>query len=205
MRSPRAKRLAQGRGQLRDILHSSQRPPEAADRAVPGHGEGDLVLGSPAQRGRDPGGGPQPRCAGVPLPDGFTAERMRPALTAAILRLPQQLRRSLTWDHGKEMAEHTQFTVDSGVQVYFCDPRSPWQRGSNENTNGLLGQYLPKSVDLRQLDQTALDAIAAELNGRPRQPSGFRHPHRSWRTCCADPLRPPAFLRQPPLPHHRPP
>jgi transposase, IS30 family len=101
---------------------------------------------------------------------------MRPALTAAILRLPQQLRRSLTWDHGKEMAEHTQFTVDSGVQVYFCDPRSPWQRGSNENTNGLLGQYLPKSVDLGQFDQTALDAIAAELNGRPRQTLGFQTP-----------------------------
>ena len=101
---------------------------------------------------------------------------MRPALTAAILRLPQQLRRSLTWDHGKEMAEHPQFTIDSGVQVYFCDPRSPWQRGSNENTNGLLRQYLPKRADLRQLDQNALDAIAAELNGRPRQTLGFQTP-----------------------------
>jgi transposase, IS30 family len=111
-----------------------------------------------------------------PLLEGFTAERMRPALTAAVLRLPQQLRRSLTWDHGREMAEHTQFTVDSGVQVYFCDPRSPWQRGTNENTNGLLRQCLPKSGDLRQLDQAALDAIAAELNGRPRQTLGFKTP-----------------------------
>jgi transposase, IS30 family len=111
-----------------------------------------------------------------PLPDGFTAERMRPELTTAILRLPQQLRRSLTWDHGKEMAEHLRFTVDSGVQVYFCDPRSPWQRGSNENTNGLLRQYLPKGADLRQFDQAALDAIAAELNGRPRQTLGFKTP-----------------------------
>jgi transposase, IS30 family len=111
-----------------------------------------------------------------PLADGLTAERMRPALTAAILRLPQQLRRSLTWDHGREMAEHTQFTIDSGVQVYFCDPRSPWQRGTNENTNGLLRQYLPRSADLRQFDQAALDTIAAELNGRPRQTLGFKTP-----------------------------
>jgi IS30 family transposase len=101
---------------------------------------------------------------------------MRPALTTAVLRLPQQLRHSLTWDHGKEMAEHTQFTIDSGVQVYFCDPRSPWQRGTNENTNGLLRQYLPQSADLRQFDQTALDEIAAELNGRPRQTLGFKTP-----------------------------
>jgi IS30 family transposase len=176
MRYPRAKRQPQGRGQLRDTLHISQRPAEAADRAVPGHWEGDLVFGR------------RPSAVGTlverhsrylllfPLPDGFTAERMRPALTTAILRLPQQLRRSLTWDHGKEMAEHLQFTIDSGVQVYCCDPRSPWQRGSNENTNGLLRQYLPKSADLRQLDQTALDAIAAELNGRPRQTLGFKTP-----------------------------
>jgi transposase, IS30 family len=111
-----------------------------------------------------------------PLPEGVTAQQVRPALTAAVLRLPEQLRRSLTWDHGREMAEHVQFTVDSGVQVYFCDPRSPWQRGTNENTNGLLRQYLPRSADLRQLDQDALDTIAAELNGRPRQTLGFKTP-----------------------------
>jgi transposase, IS30 family len=143
---------------------------------VPGHWEGDLVLGK------------RPSAVGTlverhsryvllfPLPDGFTAERMRPVLTAAVLRLPEQLRRSLTWDHGKEMAEHLQFTIDSGVQVYFCDPRSPWQRGTNENTNGLLRQYLPKGGDLRQFDQATLDAIAAELNGRPRQTLGFKTP-----------------------------
>jgi transposase, IS30 family len=111
-----------------------------------------------------------------PLADGLTAERMRPALTTAVLRLPEQLRRSLTWDHGREMAGHLQFTIDSGVQVYFCDPRSPWQRGTNENTNGLLRQYLPKAADLRRFDQAALDAIAAELNGRPRQTLGFKTP-----------------------------
>jgi IS30 family transposase len=145
MRHPRGKRLPQGRGQLRDTLHISQRPPEAADRAVPGHWEGDLVFGR------------RPSAVGTlverhsryvllfPLPNGFTAERMRPELTTAILRLPQQLRHSLTWDHGKEMAEHLRFTVDSGVQVYFCDPRSPWQRGTNENTNGLLASTSPRA------------------------------------------------------------
>jgi IS30 family transposase len=176
MRYPRGKRLPQGRGQLRDTVHISQRPAEAADRAVPGHWEGDLVFGK------------RPSAVGTlverhsryvllfRLPDGFTAERMRPELTTAVLRLPQQLRRSLTWDQGREMAEHLQFTIDSGVQVYFCDPRSPWQRGTNENTNGLLRQYLSKSIDLRRFDQAALDAIAAELNGRPRQTLGFRTP-----------------------------
>jgi IS30 family transposase len=176
MRHPRGKRLPQGRGQLRDILPISQRPAEAADRAVPGHWEGDLVFGR------------RPSAVGTlverhsryvvlfPLPEGLTAQQVRPALTAAVLGLPEQLRRSLTWDQGREMAEHVQFTVDSGVQVYFCDPRSPWQRGTNENTNGLLRQYLPKGADLRQLDQAALDAIAAELNGRPRQTLGFKTP-----------------------------
>ena len=176
MRYPRGKRLPQGRGQLRDTLHISQRPAEAADRAVPGHWEGDLVFGK------------RPSAVGTlverhsryvllfPLPEGLTAQQVRPALTAAVLRLPQQLRRSLTWDHGREMAEHLQFTIDSGVQVFFCDPRSPWQRGTNENTDGLLRQYLPKSADLRRFDQAALEAIAAELNGRPRQTLGFKTP-----------------------------
>ena len=176
MRFPRGKRLPQGRGQLRDILPISQRPAEVADRAVPGHWEGDLIYG---RRPSAVGTMVERRSRYVvlfPLPEGFTAQRMRPALTAAVLQLPQQLRRSLTWDHGKEMAEHTQFTIDSGVQVYFCDPRSPWQRGTNENTNGLLRHYLPKGGDLRQFDQAALDAIAAELNGRPRQTLGFKTP-----------------------------
>jgi IS30 family transposase len=176
MRYPRGKRLPQGRGQLRDTLHISQRPAEAADRAVPGHWEGDLVFG---RRPSAVGTLVERRSRYVllfPLLEGVTAHQVRPALTAAVLRLPQQLRRSLTWDHGREMAEHLQFTVDSGVQVYFCDPRSPWQRGTHENTNGLLRQYLPKSADLRQFDQAALDAIAAELNAHPRQTLGFQTP-----------------------------
>jgi IS30 family transposase len=143
---------------------------------VPGHWEGDLVFGK------------RPSAVGTlverhsryvllfALADGLTAERVRPALTAAVLRLPQQRRRSLTWDHGREIAEHLQFTIDSGVQVLFCDPRNPWQRGTNENTNGLLRQYLPNGADLRRFDQAALDAIAAELNGRPRQTLGFKTP-----------------------------
>jgi transposase, IS30 family len=122
-----------------------------------------------------------------PLPEGVTAQPVRPALTAAVLRLPEQLRRFLIWDHGREMAEHLRFSVDSGVQVYFCDPRSPWRRGTNENPSGLLRQYLPRNGDLRRFDQAALDAIAAERNGRPRQPSASRHPHRHSRRRCPDP------------------
>ena len=110
------------------------------------------------------------------LPRGRTAESVRGALAERIVALPEQLRRSLTWDRGKEMTEHFQFTVETGVQVYFCDPHSPWQRGSNENTNGLLRQYLPKGLDLSAIDQAQLDSIARELNGRPRQTLGWLKP-----------------------------
>ena len=105
----------------------------------------------------------------VELPGGRNAESVRDALAANIQRLPERLRRSLTWDQGKEMAKHAEFTIQSGVEVYFCDPSSPWQRGSNENTNGLLRQYFPKGADFVAYDQAALDAVADELNGRPRQ------------------------------------
>jgi IS30 family transposase len=176
MRYPRGKRLPQGRGQLRDVVLISERPAEVEDRAVPGHWEGDLLLGKRPSAVATLVERASRYLTLVALPDGYKAEQVRPALAAAVARLPEQLRRSLTWDQGKEMAEHTKFTVDTGVQVYFCDPRSPWQRGTNENTNGLLRQYLPKSGDLGQLDQTDLDAIAAELNGRPRQTLGFKTP-----------------------------
>jgi IS30 family transposase len=176
MRYPRARRLPQGRGQLRDVVLISERPAEAEDRAVPGHWEGDLLLGKRPSAVATLVERASRYLTLVALPDGYKAEQVRPALAAAVARLPEQLRRSLTWDQGKEMAEHTSFTVDTGVQVYFCDPRSPWQRGSNENTNGLLRQYLSRGADLRQLDQVALDAIAAELNGRPRQTLGFKTP-----------------------------
>jgi IS30 family transposase len=176
MRYPRGKRLPQGRGQLRDVVLISERPAEAEDRAVPGHWEGDLLLGKRPSAVATLVERASRYLTLVALPDGYKAEQLRPVLAAAVARLPEQLRRSLTWDQGKEMAEHTKFTVDTGVQVYFCDPRSPWQRGSNENTNGLLRQYLSRGADLRQFDQAALDAIAAELNGRPRQTLGFKTP-----------------------------
>jgi IS30 family transposase len=115
-------------------------------------------------------------CQLVALHDGHGAAAVRDALMRSIGQLPQQLRRSLTWDQGKEMLEHVGFTVDSGVQIYFCEPRSPWQRGSNENTNGLLRQYLPKRTDLNRFTQPQLDAIAQELNGRPRQTLGWATP-----------------------------
>jgi IS30 family transposase len=116
----------------------------------------------------------------IELPGGRTAESVREALAATMPRLPAALRRTLTWDQGKEMAEHVRFTVDTGIQVYFCDPSAPWQRGTNENTNGLLRQYLPKGTDLTAYDQTALDAIADELNGRPRQTLGWMKPSEAF-------------------------
>lgn len=154
----------------------SDRPAEAADRAVPGHWEGDLLLGK-----RPTGIATLVERTSrytqlVALPDGHQAEPVRAALAQSIASLPVQLRRSLTWDQGKEMAEHTRFTVDSGVQVYFCDPNSPWQRGTDENTNGLLRQYFPQRTDLAAITQEQLDAVAAELNGRPRKTLGWMTP-----------------------------
>jgi IS30 family transposase len=112
----------------------------------------------------------------VALPNGHAADVVADALAVKILDLPAQLRRSLTWDQGKEMADHARFTIDTGVQVYFCDPRSPWQRGSNENTNGLLRQYFPKRTEIAHYSQAELDLVAAELNGRPRQTLGWKTP-----------------------------
>jgi transposase, IS30 family len=174
LRSGRTRRRPQGRpdgrGKIADMVMISQRPAEVADRAVPGHWEGDLILGA------------HNRSAIVTLVERQTryvllahigADKTSPAVCAAIAdkiaTLPQQLARSLTWDQGKEMAGHTAFSVKSGLPVYFCDPHSPWQRGSNENTNGLLRQYFPKATDLTVHDQAELDRVAVQLNGRPRQ------------------------------------
>jgi transposase, IS30 family len=169
-----------GQGQLSNMVMISERPAEVEDRAVPGHWEGDLIFG----RKMTSIGTLVERHSRyvilLKLPNGHGAEAVRKAMTKRILTLPAQLRRSITWDQGKEMAEHVQFTVDTGVQVYFCDPKSPWQRGSNENTNGLLRQYLPKSSDLSQCTQRELDAIARSLNTRPRQTLGWMTPSKAF-------------------------
>ena len=175
-RWPLGHSVMNGQGQLRGTVHISERPAEANDRAVPGHWEGDLVFG----KGKSAVATLVERKSRfvmvVALPHGNSAEVVADALADRVGALPQLLQRSLTWDQGKEMAQHARFSVATGVPVYFCDPRSPWQRGSNENTNGLLRQYLPKRSDLRTHTQADLDAIAAELNGRPRQTLGFLSP-----------------------------
>jgi IS30 family transposase len=175
-RRPRGRPAPQGRGQLREMVMISERPAEVEDRAVPGHWEGDLLLGSRASGIATLVERTSRYTQLVALPDGYRAEPVRAALAQSIASLPSQLRRSLTWDQGKEMAEHVRFTVDSGVQVYFCDPNSPWQRGSNENTNGLLRQYFPQRTDLGGVSQEQLDAVAARLNGRPRKTLGWMTP-----------------------------
>ena len=192
LRSGRAMRRAKaytkggtGQGQLRDMVMISDRPPEVADRAVPGHWEGDLIFGKKMTAIGTLVERHSRYVILLKLPNGHGAHAVRTAMTKRILTLPAQLRRSITWDQGKEMAEHVQFTLDTGVQIYFCDPKSPWQRGSNENTNGLLRQYLPKTTDLSQCTQRELDAIARSLNTRPRQTLGWMTPSQTFANAVA--------------------
>ncbi len=192
LRVPRGRTQARGKKFVTEEVLISQRPAEAEDRAVPGHWEGDLILGLgrsaigtlverstrftmllylPPMAGH---GGPRAN-NGPPLA-GHGAEAVRDAIGAAITTLPQQLRRSLTWDQGAEMSQHAELKIRTGLPVYFCDPQSPWQRGTNENTNGLLRQYFPKGTDLTRHTAEELAAVAATLNSRPRKTLAWRTP-----------------------------
>lgn len=180
LRTRRTTRKAQGTarpGRLVGTIPISARPAEAADRAVPGHWEGDLLLGGTGKGAVITLVERTTRFVLLaPLPDTHRAIDLRETLTPMIASLPEQIRKTLTWDRGKEMAEHAQIAIDAGIDIYFCDPHSPWQRGSNENTNGLLRQYWPKGCDMRQLTQNDCDEVALSLNTRPRQTLGWKTP-----------------------------
>lgn len=193
LRVPRARSRGRGKSHLAPEIMISQRPAEAADRAVPGHWEGDLIIGLGSSAigtlverttrftmllhlPRMPGRDDEVRKKNGPALAGHGAEAVREAVTRTITTLPERLRRSLTWDQGAEMSQHAQLQIDTGVQVYFCDPHSPWQRGTNENTNGLLRQYFPKGTDLSVHSADALAAVAATLNARPRKTLVWRSP-----------------------------
>jgi IS30 family transposase len=191
LRVPRA-RTRRGKAFVSPEVMITERPPEANDRAVPGHWEGDLILGLDSSaigtlverstrftlllhlpRMTDFG---QRRVKNGPALAGHGAEAVRDAIASSIVTLPKQLRRSLTWDQGAEMAQHVQLRIQTGLPIYFCDPHSPWQRGTNENTNGLLRQYFPKGTDLSRYSGDELDAVAATLNSRPRKTLGWKTP-----------------------------
>jgi IS30 family transposase len=192
LRVPRARARGRGKQFVRPEIMISERPAEADDRAVPGHWEGDLILGLGSSaigtlverttrftmllhlpRMERYG---EPRAKNGPALAGHGAEAVRDAIASTIVTLPEQLRRSLTWDQGAEMAQHAQLRVDTGLAIYFCNPHSPWQRGTNENTNGLLRQYFPKGTDLSRHTAKDLIAVAAALNSRPRKTLGWRTP-----------------------------
>jgi IS30 family transposase len=193
LRVPRARTNQRGKNFVTPETMISERPTQADDRAIPGHWEGDLIvgldssaIGTLVERStrftlllhlpRMDGHGDTPRVNNGPPLAGHGAEAVRDAIAAQIVALPEHLRRSLTWDQGSEMAEHAQLRIDTGLPIYFCDPHSPWQRGTNENTNGLLRQYFPKGTDLSRHSRGDLDAVALALNTRPRKTLGWKTP-----------------------------
>ena len=193
LRMPQARTRGRGKTFISPEIMISQRPVEAADRAVPGHWEGDLILGLGSSAigtlverttrftlllhlPRMTGHGHEARVKNGPALAGHGAEAVRDAITRTIITLPEQLRRSLTWDQGAELAQHARLKIDAGVQVYFCDPHSPWQRGTNENTNGLLRQYFPKGTDLSIHSAEEIATVAAALNARPRKTLDWKTP-----------------------------
>src|SRR3954467_10623001 len=193
LRVPAARTRGRGKKFVTPEVMISARPAEAEDRAVPGHWEGDLILGLGSSAigtlverttrftmllhlPRMDGHGRGERVKNGPALAGHGAEAVRSAIATTITTLPEQLRRSLTWDQGAELAQHAQLRIDSGLEIYFCDPHSPWQRGTNENTNGLLRQYFPKGTDLSRHSRDDLEAVAAALNGRPRKTLGWKTP-----------------------------
>ncbi|MFE4922318.1 IS30 family transposase [Streptomyces sp. NPDC056661] len=193
LRVPRERTRQSVRGHVTADVLISERPAEAEDRAVPGHWEGDLIIGTGrsaigtlVERStrftmllhlpRMEGFGTEPRTKNGPALAGRGAEAVKDAITATITTLPEQLRRSLTWDRGTELAQHAQLHIEAGIQVYFADPHSPWQSGTNENTNGLLRQYFPTGTDLSRWGTDELQAVAATLNNRPRKTLGWKTP-----------------------------
>lgn len=183
-RSRHARPRAHGQGKLKDIVSIWERPAEVADRAVPGHWEGDLICGSHSSQIATLVERHSRYVMLVKVPSKDT-ETVVEALRQQAQRLPRELYKSLTWDRGKEMAAHQRFTLATDISVYFCDPQSPWQRGSNENTNRLLRQYYPKGIDLSIYSQEQLDAVAREMNERPRKTLGYETPAERFDACVA--------------------
>ena len=193
LRVPRARAQAKAWAHVNEDVMISHRPAEAEDRALPGHWEGDLIIGlnrsaigTLVERTsrftmlvhlpREEGYGVTPRVKNGPPLAGYGAVTMANALKRTVTNLPVELWRSLTWDRGKELSDHARFTIESGVKVFFADPHSPWQRGTNENTNGLLRQYFPKGTDLARWNVQELQAVAHTLNARPRKTLGWKTP-----------------------------